>query len=139
MIRMRGDSSTSITYLGSNCTVSDPVTGKCLPNVFFGDDSNQDGGSGDGTGSGMPGDPGAQAALNEFAASSTAAADSFALNHSATASGNIGFGLLPIDSPLSLPVSIANPLNKLLLYGGVAIVALYMITESNIRKAQRSR
>jgi hypothetical protein len=139
MIRRLGDdgSSTSITYFGSTCTQIDPVSGLCVADVTLADPSNA-GGSG-AAGVGMPADPGAQAALDAFAASAKADANSLALNRSLTASGNMGIGLVPIDSPLSLPISIANPLNKYLLYGAVAIVALYMVTESNSSAARRRR
>lgn len=127
-----GQSDASVTYLASTCTVTDPVTGLCLPDVYLGDSSNP-----------LPGDPGAGSAVADWALGQGSYASNAALNQSGVArpaSFSIAESLMAGNIPSPLPgvgVTVPEPFKKYLLYGLVAAGVLIFFTDHGQGRSRR--
>jgi hypothetical protein len=114
-----GQSSSSITYYGSTCTVVDPITGLCMSDVALGDESNP-----------LPEDYGSGAAVGAWADSYNARANAALLNAAQTpASLVLANSLMSGNIPSPLPglgLSVPDPLKKYLFWGAVAAGILFL-------------
>ncbi len=124
-----GQTTETISYLASTCTQVDPATGLCIGDVLLGDATNP-----------LPADPGAGAALSDYAAGQRAAAAAAALQQSGVsqpASFAIAQSLMAGNIPSPLPglgVTFSDPFRKFLLIGTAVVAGLILLDD---RKASR--
>jgi len=115
-----GQTTASITYAGSSCTVLDPVTGLCMADVFLGDPSNDLPGGG-----GFPGDPGEAQALQDWARGTQSDISTAGLNQLVLAQ-SLNAGNVPSPLP-GLGLTIPNPGKNWLLIGGAVLLGIAVL------------
>lgn len=141
--RMRGDTPSiteSITYIASTCTSRDPLTGLCIGDVFS---SDMGGGDAPGSGGGLPGDPGIDAAVQAFASSTTNAATQAALNAGVSPSSLLAQSLTS-GNPNAIPgpglglVTLPDTLQTILKWAAAGLV-VFLIFGQQQAGFRRSR
>jgi len=125
-----GQVTTNVTYAGSTCTVIDPVSGLCIADAFFGDESNTPSG-----GTGLPGDSGELQALQEWARGTQSDISESGLRQQQqlVLAESLNAGNIPSPLP-GLGLTIPDPLKNWLLIGGAVLLGIAVLGNGGRRR-----